>query len=73
MFDIILNQPLHHYVWELGVGKFNSFFKKFIHRCGMLIVVLLHFTFLLATELQNQKKKKKKKQTLYATIIKLDF
>ena len=61
MFDIILIHPLHHYVWELGFGKFNSFFKKFIHPCGMFIVVLLHFTFLLAKELQSQKKKKKKK------------
>ena len=52
MFDRVLNQPLGYYVWELVFGKFNLFFKKFIHQWEMFIV-----EFLLATDLQSQKKK----------------
>ena len=38
MFDRVLNQPLGYYVWELVFGKFNLFFKKFIHRGKCLLL-----------------------------------
>ena len=63
MFDRVLNQSMGHYVWEQVFGKFNLFFKKYIHPWEMFIVECYIFVGYRPTE-----PKKKKKHSFFANI-----
>ena len=63
MFDMVLKKYLDQYVLEQGLGKFNSFFQKFIHPRGIFVVECYIFIDCIAT---------KSIKFIIATIIKFD-
>ena len=63
MFDRVLNQSMGHYVWEQVFGKFNLFFKKYIHPWEMFIVECYIFVGYRPTE------PKKKKNIHYSQLL----